>query len=59
MDKKELHEVLKAGISIDLNYLDIAEITVVLMSARELFVRTVGIPLNFWMLSLLNECLSR
>lgn len=59
MDKKELHAVLKPGTCINLNYLDIAEIIVVLMSARELFVRTVEIPLNFWMLSLLNDCISR
>lgn len=56
---REQHEMLKAGNWINLNYNDIAEIIVVLMSARELFVRTVGIPLNFWMPSLLNECLSR
>lgn len=59
MDKKELHEVLNAGNCINLNYLDISDIIMVLISARELFVRTVGIALKFWMLSLLNECLSR
>lgn len=47
MDKKELHKVLKASNCINFNYLDIAEIIVVLMSARELFVRTVGIALHF------------